>query len=174
MCFLLFCFQKLLLAAPFRADNCIKYISFWDLLLELCLNGITDIEFSEPSNLETSESACSEKYPAVSLPCLSMTFYGFSEQFNVQGLIYLIVISFQLSKESDVNQVPEGAQLWSRRSGQGPMLMYSCIWKADILSPCRWRASFAIHATSMPIMMVQPCPSPKLNKLQLLERGNQI
>lgn len=60
--FVLFCFQKLLLAVPFRADNnCIKYISFWDILLELCLNGITDdIGFSEPSNLEISESACPE------------------------------------------------------------------------------------------------------------------
>lgn len=40
-CFVLFCFKKLLLAALFRADNnCIKYVRFRGILLELYLNGI--------------------------------------------------------------------------------------------------------------------------------------
>lgn len=34
-----------------------------------------------------------------------------SEQVNIFGLISLIVLSLQLSKQSGVNQVPEGPQL---------------------------------------------------------------
>lgn len=46
--------------------------------------------------------------------------------------------------------------------------------KSCHLVPMYLGSSFAVHVISMPIVMVQPCPSPNLNKLPLLERGNQI
>lgn len=37
-----------------------------------------------------------------------------------------------------------------------------------------WGTFFTAHLMSVSIMTVQPCPSPKLSELPLLERGNQI
>lgn len=48
----------------------------------------------------------------------------------------------------------QGAQ-HARSQPKGQLL-----WKAAILSPCSRGASFAIHAISMPTVMVQACPSP--------------
>lgn len=95
-----------------------------------------------------------------------------SKPLNICGLISLLPpLSSSVKSLVPAKFLKDHSYSQSAKMPKMQLHLQSC----HLVPVCRGRgASLAAHLISMSIMMVQPGPSPKLNELPLLERGNQI
>lgn len=172
-------FQRLLLAAPLpyrlQLHKICQFLGYVIVVVSTCHR--RGYRIPEPPSL-MFKSAHPELCSAVSPPTVKTSplstqdILRVSKPLNICGLISLLPpLSSSVKSLVPAKFLKDHSYSQSAKMPKMQLHLQSC----HLVPVCRGRgASLAAHLISMSIMMVQPGPSPKLNELPLLERGNQI